>query len=289
MTDLKKERLLELLADQTLFGLSEEESVELIQLKREYPDWENDISLELAAAAIGLSNLYVKDELSADLRAKIFADADDFFNPQKHFRENLNYAPKATATAPEEFQPTFEFEPKRSVWQWLGWAIAAAACVALTINIWLTHSPKQQPEISENPKVIQPAPDDSTAAQKREQLLASAKDLVQIPLANPKNEKEVLGDVVWSNQEQKGYVRFRGLPANDPSRETYQLWIVDEAQNEKTPISGGVFNISKTGEIIVPINAELQVKKPKAVAVSKEKPGGVVVSAPERIVAIAKI
>lgn len=287
MTDLKKERLLELLADQTLFGLSEEETVELRQLKREYPEWENDISLELAAAAIGLSNLNAKDELSADLRAKIFADADDFFNPQKPSQENLNYAPKATA--PEEFQPTFEFEPKRSVWQWLGWAIAAAACIALAINIWLTRSPKQQPEISENPKVIQPAPDDSTAAQKREQLLASAKDIVQIPLANPKNEKEVLGDVVWSNQEQKGYVRFRGLPANDASRESYQLWIVDEAQNEKTPISGGVFNITKAGEVIVPIKAELQVKKPKAVAVSKEKPGGVVVSAPERFVAIAKI
>ncbi|MBA3694350.1 MAG: hypothetical protein H0W77_13085, partial [Acidobacteria bacterium] len=79
MKDLQKERLLELLADQTIFGLSEEEIMELEQLKRQFPDWEDDVSLELTAAMIGLSDLDTNDMLPANLRAKIFANADVFF------------------------------------------------------------------------------------------------------------------------------------------------------------------------------------------------------------------
>lgn len=279
MKDLARERLLELLADETLFGLSAEERMELRQLKEKYPDWEENVSLELAAAAINLSKLETSEEMPASLRSKIFADADEFFNGKEDAPVKTNFA------APSAVQP----ESKAPFWQWLGWAVAAAACVALAITLWTTRNQKQ-PEISQEPKVIQPSPDDSTAAKRREQLIASAADIVQISLANPKNEKEILGDVVWSNAEQKGYARLRGLPANDAAKETYQLWIVDETQGEgKTPISGGVFNVGETGEIIVPINAQITVKKPKAVAVSKEKPGGVVVSKPERIVAIAKV
>jgi anti-sigma-K factor RskA len=79
------------------------------------------------------------------------------------------------------------------------------------------------------------------------------------------------------------------MPVLDASKETYQLWIVDDERNEKTPVSGGIFNMSGTGEIIIPINAQLRILKPKQFAVSKEKAGGVVVTKPDRIVAIAKI
>ena len=126
-------------------------------------------------------------------------------------------------------------------------------------------------------------------AQKREQLLASAPDVIQTNWVSATGDKKVLGDVVWSNSQQKGYLRLRDLPALDPNQETYQLWIVDKMRTEKNPISGGVFNTSEAGEVIIPINAQLKINEPNLFAVSKEKAGGVVVSKPDRLVAVAKI
>ena len=58
----KKERLFELLADQTIFGLNEAELMELKQLKIQFPDWENDLSFELAATAISVANLNISKQ-----------------------------------------------------------------------------------------------------------------------------------------------------------------------------------------------------------------------------------
>ena len=292
MKDLEKERLIELLADRTIFGLTEEELIELEQLEKQFPGFDKDVSLELAATAINLSGLEVNDELPASLRTKIFADADEFFSQPAESQKVINFAPQAEtanrSSANENRSNIVEVEPQRPFWQWLGWAFAAAACVALAINLWLTRFQKPT-EIVKNPETIQTPTPELTAAQKRAQLLASATDAVRLPLTNPKNEKEVLGEVVWSTSLQKGFVSVRGLPANNVAEEAYQLWIVDEDQNPKTPLSGGVFTVTGTGEVIVPIDPQLTVKNPKAIAISKEKPGGVVVSAPERLVALAKV
>ena len=128
-----------------------------------------------------------------------------------------------------------------------------------------------------------------TAAQKREQLIASAPDVVQKNWTSAKDKKTVLGDIVWSNAEQEGYLRLRDMPTLDASRETYQLWIVDKVEGKKVPISGGIFNVSKSGEVVIPINAPLKIKNPKEFNITKEKSGGVVVSSPERVVAVAKM
>ena len=100
--------------------------------------------------------------------------------------------------------------------------------------------------------------------------------------------KNVSGDIVWSDTMQTGYMRFRGLPVNDKAKETYQLWIFDETQDEKTPIDGGTFDVDQNGEVIVPIRAKLRPKNPKMFAVTVEKPGGVVVSKREKVAALAK-
>lgn len=292
MNEVSKNRLIELLADQTLFGLEADETMELERLKRQFPEWEKDLSLELTAAAINLSDLEVSGELPANLRTKIFANADEFFSRAAASEE----APKVVPFAPEVGGATqttgnvIETEPARpAFWQWLGWAVAAAACVALAINLWTTRS--SQPEVVKNPPTPTPtATPKLSVEQERTRLLASAGDTVKIPLADPKNKDEVLGEMVWSNSLQKGYARFTKLPANDVAKETYQLWIVDETQNPKNPaISGGVFNVSTSGEIVVPIDPQVTVRKPAAIAVTAEKPGGVVVSAQEKVVAFAKI
>lgn len=292
MNSERKEKLLELLADQVVFGLSEEELMELLQLKTEFPDWEQHDSLEEAAAAIGLLNLKIDKQLPASLRSKILADAGNYFDSVVESENVFNIASRkpfnsATITGAENKSYV---EPKRPFWQWLGWAVAATACVALAINLLTTRS-QPQPEIVKETPTIQTPISKLPAAQEREQFLAKTRDIVQTSIAeaNPKAPKNISGDIVWSNSEQKGYMRFRGFPVNDPNRESYQLWIVDETQNPKTPINGGVFDINENGEVVIPINAEIKVKKPKAFTVTKEKPGGVVVSQQKEVMAIAKI
>jgi hypothetical protein len=172
---------------------------------------------------------------------------------------------------------------------WLGWATAAAASVALAVTLFMPRGGDNRAGVSTPP----PTPiqeERSNPAQERERLIESAQQLVRAEWAKGNvKEVEVAGDVVWSDEKQTGYMRFRGLPKNDPGKETYQLWIFDETQSEKTPIDGGVFDVSADGEVIVPIDPKLKAKNPKAFAVTVEKPGGVVVSDRKRIVALGAV
>ena len=293
MNEKIKDRLFELLSDQAVFGLNEQESAELEQLKNQFTDWREDFSFELAAAAINLSHLDTIEPLPIHLRSQILDGAKQHLNFSKDAEKVSNFSARAEENVKTDIDETagniYQLQPpKRSFWQSLGWALAAAACIALAVNIWTTRF-RSPPEVAQTPIAIQTPIPELSAAQKREQFLASAKDMVQTTWTSAKNEKEVLGDIVWSNERQQGYMRFRGLPVNDPNTDCYQLWIVDETQNQKTPLSGGVFDVSATGEIVIPIDAQLKVKKPKMFAVTKEKSGGVVVSDPSRIVAVAKI
>jgi hypothetical protein len=292
MKEVNRERLSELLTDQAVFGLNEEELTELDQLKNQFSDWREDISFELTAAAISLSHLDINESLPAALRSKILVDSKKHLSFREDAQKVLSFPQKTKEnvklSAAETGRNVHELQPKRFLWQSLGWAVAAAACIALAVNIWTTRF-RPQPEIAKSPEVIQTPSPELSAAQKREQLLASAQDTIQATWTSAKNEKEVLGDVVWSNALQQGYIRFHGLPVNDPNKESYQLWIVDETQNQKTPLSGGVFDVSETGEVVIPIDAQLKVKKPKLFVVSKEKPGGVIVTDPSKFVAVAKI
>jgi anti-sigma-K factor RskA len=126
------------------------------------------------------------------------------------------------------------------------------------------------------------APDARRAA-----LLAAAGELVRAdfratddPLAAGAE-----GDLVWSGARQEGYMRFRNLPANDPTEEQYQLWIFDStrADWEELPVDGGVFDVVTGGEVVVPIEAKLDVRAPALFAITLERPGGVVVSEREHL------
>ncbi len=284
MNEQEKVRMLELFSDRAIFGLDKAELAELAKLEKDFPELQTDAaelahSLEFSAMAISLANLDTSEPLPANLRSKIIADS------QKYFASSEKV--ETIEIEKEEFQPTFEFEPKRSIFGWLGWAFAAAFLVVLGVNIWTTRL--QPTEIVQNPPKIQTPTPELTATQKREQLLASA-GKIQTTWTPPKPDAPAItGDVVWDNAKQEGYVRFQNLPVNDVTKETYQLWIVDETQDPKTPVDGGVFNVNEKGEIIVPINANLKIGKPTMFAVTIEKPGGVVVSDLGKLVAIAKV
>lgn len=97
----------------------------------------------------------------------------------------------------------------------------------------------------------------------------------------------VQGDVVWAVGSDEGYLRLSGLPALDAGHR-YQLWIVDSAR-QGPPVDGGVLAMpGASGEVVVPVRARLKVGSEAAFVLTIEAADGVVVSAQEHVVAIAK-
>lgn len=180
-------------------------------------------------------------------------------------------------------------EPRSTSYAW----IAAAASVALAAGavVWATQ---REPEVITKEKIVEvpvqpPVKKELTASEARAELLASQRDVTTLawtPTKDP-NGAGATGDVVWSASAQRGYMRFVGLKPNDLKRIQYQLWIFDKDRDQAYPVDGGVFDVSSTGEVVVPITARLKVNKPVLFAVTIEKPGGVVVSKRERIVVTA--
>jgi anti-sigma-K factor RskA len=67
----------------------------------------------------------------------------------------------------------------------------------------------------------------------------------------------------------------------------YQIWIFDGTRDQRYPVDGGVFDVpAGNDEIVIPIKAALGVSKAAAFAVTVEKPGGVVVSSRQHVVAL---
>lgn len=278
MSENMDQRILELLSDKALGSLSEEDARELAQLSSSVEV--EDQSLELAAAAFLLAETEL-EPMPEHLETRIAGAAE------RHF--------SALGAEKKELQPTFEFEPKkpgRSLLDWLGWAVAAAACIALVGTIYFNQQRfsemRAQLQELQRPTPVPPA---VTMAEKRDQLLREAGDIVRAAWTkgNVPGLEGVTGEVVWSDERQMGYMTFRGLPPNDPNREAYQLWIFEQANLEQYPKDGGVFNVAEGGEVVVPIEAKLKTAEPKAFAVTIEKPGGVVVSGREKIAALAPV
>lgn len=165
---------------------------------------------------------------------------------------------------------SFERESRRFSASMLGW-LAAAAMLVLAVSTWVINLPEAPPSYAEQ----------------RTALLAEAGDAITVAWAPGEDPVygKVTGDVVWSDAKQQGYMRLKGLPVNDPTKQQYQLWIVDP-DVDQFPVDGGVFDVTETGEVVVPIDAKLEVDQPVVFAITVEKPGGVVKSAgPLRVVA----
>jgi anti-sigma-K factor RskA len=211
--------------------------------------------------------------------------------PLKEQTINANPAPTAEVVAfPSSPQPSGRVVPavieKRSnLMSRMGWLAAAACLTFAMVGVWKVR--QQQKEIV----ALRAANAAPNYAAQRQALIAQGGEVIQLnwAAATYPGMQRVKGDVVWSDTTQKGYMRFVGMPANDPNEVVYQLWIFAANQDEKYPIDGGVFNITSNGEIIVPINAKLQVSKPGLFAITIEKPGGVVVSKRDKLALLAKV
>lgn len=283
---MTEEDIVDLLIQRATVGLDEDQHPLLERTNAGYVP-SNDISFDLAAAAVGIVDLDMDEPMPDHLRARIMASADQFFASPISSGTEQAPAKDLRPEEQEEYQKQFYVEPRRS-WNWLSWAVAAAACIALGINIWLTRlTPPETVVISTPPQ----APEKLTPEQELAGFMASQRDMTKAAwtAGNMKDLKDVGGDVMWSDENQKGFMRLRGLPVNDKSKETYQLWIFDKTQDKATPIDGGTFDVNSAGEVIIPINAKLHAEGTQMFAITIEKPGGVVVSKREKIAAIAKV
>ena len=270
-------RLHDLLADQVLDGLSPEEARELEAFLADHPGADPE-SYELAAAAsvlafpaAGAAGL---EPMPEPVEREILERARAFVVAQAAASAPTARVLPMSRPAAAEARP----EPRRRNAGW--WA--AAACLALAVAGWWDRVPQAPAPVPV--AVEEPAPAGP------EERLAQVPDRVAIPWQATEDPDAATaeGEVVWSTGLQQGYMRFRGLPANDPAKNQYQLWIFDAKQDERYPIDGGVFDVpAGQAEVVVPIDPRLRVVEPTLFAVTVEKPGGVVVSSRERIVVVA--
>jgi len=253
----KADHLLELLADAAVQPLSRIEQAELDALLRNQTDVNED-ELDLTAAALDLA--FSEGEFEAmpeSLRAQLGAMGQSWVASPPPLRIQ-------TESNPRSRPATFA--------AWTGW-FAAAAAILLAVAGWWSRGPAALP------------PRDALV-----NLQATAKDLQTLEWTSGPSASEpgATGQVVWSPSRQQGYMVFRNMRRNDPTTEQYQLWIFDKDRDERYPVDGGVFDITESGECIVPIHAAVQVNEAALFAVTIERPGGVVVSDRSRLPLLAQ-
>jgi len=261
------DRWLELLSQRATEGLSWSEQTEFESLVPGYSAEEIE-DLELAAAVLDEALGGPIEPMPESVRARLEATAEAWMNE-----------PAAI--------PIERARPRVSAW--LGWA-AAAACLVIAGLAWMGAQPE--------------AP---SAAQQRVALMAAERDVITAPwigvgdlplpgAADHALDRGVAGDVVWSDAANKGFMRIRGVAENDSNEFQYQLWIFDAERPvgelpqfaaaglpellTQRPVDGGVFDIEldASGEAVIPIHAKLRVGAGTIFAVTRERPGGVVVS-----------
>ena len=294
MTRSQPPRAHDLLADRALVGLDDAEARALRELGAD-----GDESYDLAAAAADLATLPVEPMPAAVAERVLAARLPRTLVGWVMPPPQLAAVPEPAAAPPATQAPAGPpisraappplGEPARAAMAWqpappstasavplarrrgrpVVWLAAAATVVIAAGAWWLLHG--------------RAAP---TLAEARAELLATA-DTTRLDWKATPEATTASGDVVWSRSAQRGFMRFVGLPPNDPRKTQYQLWIFDRQRDQAFPVDGGVFDVTSTGEVLVPIAAKLRVDDATLFAVTVEQPGGVVVSKREHIVVTA--
>jgi hypothetical protein len=258
------EAMVDLLIKQVTEGLSPDEERALDVLDTEVASaYRRD--LERAAAAVMLAGSD-QGPLPPALAARLAQQA------AQHFSSSAKVADLDAARMAAEARHDRQRAPVRAANRFAisGW-LAAAACLVLAVIGW-ERSPAPPP----------------TPAEERAALLAKP-DSLKVSLGATKDPAAVgvTGDVVWDPVTQRGFLHFAGLQPNDPAVHQYQIWIFDAGRDKRYPVDGGVFDVpANSSDVVIPIRAALLVRKPAAFAVTVEKPGGVVVTDRQHVLAL---
>jgi len=245
-------RFEELSAGRALGDLTVGEERELVLLGEQL-GVDCDIAFELLVASIEVGILPASAEpLPASLVARLQKCADE----------------NAAIEPPNVICPPVSIWRKLAINPLSGWAAAAAVLLFFALH--------QSQPVSLSP------------VQAENRLRSEASDLIEREFEGLGEFKNTTGKVVWSDSKQQGYMTLSGIPANDPAKAQYQLWIVDPKRDE-APVDGGVFDIPSDGSpVVIPIVAKLSLTDPQAFVITLEQPGGVVKSKQEQLVALAK-
>ncbi|MFT7617600.1 MAG: anti-sigma-K factor RskA [Planctomycetota bacterium] len=233
----------ELIADSALFGLSIQEAEERRGLEEQIDGAEGH-DLDFAAA----------------LLHEAFLSDDDMVEMPEKIRQSILLGSRFQVR-PQDIAETAPQASELEKW-WLPMGAAAAVLIA-AIGVFAFSA-------AATPKVATEITSARFEKESRD-LSTSSWETVN------KGFAEVEGYVSWSAEEQFGYMHLKGLPRNVPTTEQYQLWIVD-GDRDGAPVDGGVFNVDTNGEVVVAISAKLNVSNAKAFVITREVPGGVVVS-----------
>jgi hypothetical protein len=271
------ERLLQLLTDRAVQGLTTGQERELQSLLIAFPDLDED-AFDSTAAAVELAFSLPQEALPQHIRAAISQQCS------RHFATRAKQQPASAVQSFKQSQAQIDtgsdpngivaIPPKRrsrikksNETTWLSWGIAGFFLLLALLGWW--------PRLfSAAVSVEKKAP-----VQMREEFIESAKDIVIMQWRAPEgsDESNITGTVAWSSTAQQGYIMLNNLPANNPAEQQYQLWIIDSARSDQYPVSGAVFNASgdTLTALIKPI---LFIDQPKQFTITLESAGGVVVS-----------
>lgn len=265
-------RIEELLAEEAVFGLPLDLRSELDTLLVDSPEQET-IEFEQAAAVYYMAAAPLEiDTMPEALRQRVLNNITA--NLAESTPEGVTDSSVVSVAARSQSATSGQSAASGASGR-VGWLLAMAA--SLLIGLWLGNPAKLE---------------EQSLAAARSALLESNSQLTQVAwTATETPEAEgATGEVVWSDADQKGFMTFRGLAPNDPSKEQYQLWIFDAERDDKYPVDGGVFDIPEGAEeVITPILAKIAVDKAVLFAITIEKPGGVVVSDRSRLPLLAKV
>lgn len=278
---MKDDRFLELCAGAALGDLDDRERAELRAMADEDRIAAEIAAFERASASV-VASLHQAgfEPMPASLSAKLAREASAFVASRRSSGtvskdssasdSSASNSSRAATSRPQRSSPTPRTSPREgrdTRGAVLPWIVAAAASVVAAVVLMRTPGKSAVAPIADVARFAAEHPD----------------------LERRRFELGCQGEVLWSSSDNTGLLELRDLPSNDPKQFQYQLWIFDESQDKSTPVDGGVFDVpaDAAGPVVIPIDAKLRVGKAFAFAITKERPGGVVVSAkrPEQIVA----
>jgi len=104
----------------------------------------------------------------------------------------------------------------------------------------------------------------------------------------PWTGRDVTGAIRWSATGQRGRVTLHGLPINDPRQARFQIWIIDQDRDPRFPVDGGLFDVTGPDTSVV-VQPRVRVTAAREFLITRDAPGGAVVSDRQTIVARAVV
>ncbi len=283
--------ILDLIIERATYGLSLSDQDNLDRLIQSSPDpaavLKESLQLELSIAALELSQQKntpsPEGSISPALQAQIRLQATESIETCGASGNPLHDLILSKATPRSEpltdVRPISRRRPLKEIFVW-----TVAAVSLLTLALFIRQSPDVDHILTKRPTIEEFEPSIDlvqdilpTDEQMKRFLSSTPEDLLSLSWT-PVDSKNVTGNVFWSDQRQTGFMTFQGLEINNPLEKQYQVWIYDTDTKAPEPVTGGVFDVSKTGHHVVPIAPVSPVKKAVQFAITAEQPGGVKVS-----------